>query len=149
MCHIKDCAARAGTDRAEDTSRKTRQLQKAGRHQLTHQFSCRKPWTLSHCRTGWLSRRTYCNCQGGSHTVASARDPGAMCHLGLFLLHAVIAKGGTSPLALTCSKSVLSIHVVGDDRGRYGPLCYLRPAGRDVEQHASLKTCGFLSSQPG
>ena len=29
--------------------------------------------------------------------------------------------------------------------GRYGPLRVLRPAGRDVERHASLYTCGFLS----
>ena len=29
--------------------------------------------------------------------------------------------------------------------GRYGPLRLLRPAGCDVEKHASLYTCGFLS----
>ena len=31
--------------------------------------------------------------------------------------------------------------------GRYGPLRVLRPAGRDVEKHASLYTCGFLSDR--
>ena len=29
--------------------------------------------------------------------------------------------------------------------GRYGPLRVIRPAGRDVEKHASLYTRGFLS----
>ena len=31
--------------------------------------------------------------------------------------------------------------------GRYGPLRLLRPAGCDVEKHASLKTCGILSKK--
>ena len=31
--------------------------------------------------------------------------------------------------------------------GCYGPLRVLRPAGRDVEKHASLYTCGFLSEK--
>ena len=77
MCHIKDCAARAVTDSAEDTSGQTRQLHKAGRHQLTHQHSCRIPWTLCHCRTGRHAER-----------IATAREevwqslPPAFCKCG-------------------------------------------------------------------
>ena len=47
-------------------------------------------------------------CQGGL-TVTSASDLGVVCHVGLFLLHAVIAKGGgTSQQAHACTRFLRS-----------------------------------------
>ena len=48
-------------------------------HSPTHLSDTTDSVSLSY----WLLRRTFYNCQGGGLTVASARDPGAMCHFGL------------------------------------------------------------------
>ena len=75
---------------------KTRQLHKAGRHQLIHQLTCGIPRSLSHCRTGCHVER-----------IATAREevlpslpPAtlAQCATLAFLLHAVIAKVWHSPI---------------------------------------------------
>ena len=79
-----------------------------------------------------------------SHLPASSH----MCLVGLFLLHAVIAKGWHFPIGLSHAAGLFSpfawLETIG---GHYGPLRVLRPAGRDVERYASLYTCGFLSHQ--
>ena len=54
-------------------------------------------------------------------------------------------RGGTSPQALACSKSVLYNTWLVTIRSCHGPLRILRPAGRDLEHHARQYTCGFLS----
>ena len=60
------------------------------------------------CSTGNRSREgpSRCSgvlvgCQGKSLTVTSACDLGVMCHVGLFLVHAVTAKVWPSPNRLT------------------------------------------------
>ena len=40
-----------------------------------------------------MFKNTTCCSEGKGLTVASACDLGEMCHLGLYLLHAVIARG--------------------------------------------------------
>ena len=77
--------------------------------------------------------------------MGSARDPGAMCHFGL-----PAACGHGQGVALlhrfSHAASLFSpLTWLATVEGRYGPLRVLRPAERDVEQHASLYTCGFLS----
>ena len=104
MCHIKDCAARAETDSAEDTSGQTRQLHKAGRHQLTHQHSCRRPRTLCHCRTGRHAER-----------IATAREqvlpslpPATLAQCAMLAFsHCMRSqpRGGTPQQAHACSRS--------------------------------------------
>ena len=111
MCHIKDCAARAEKDGAEDTSGQTRQLHKAGpapAHSPTQLSDTTDSVSLSY----WSSRRTYCNCQGGGLTVASARDPGAVCHVGLLPLHAIAAKGWHSPTGSRMQQVLSSLDVL-------------------------------------
>ena len=111
MCHIKDCAARAETGSAEDTSGQTRQLHKAGRHQLTHQHSCRIPRTLCHCRTG-----------RHAEGIATAREevlpslpPATLAQCataGLLLLHAITAKGWHSPTGSRLQQVLSSLDVL-------------------------------------
>ena len=78
----------------------------------------------------WVSRLRERNDCLLSHLPASSH----MCLVGLFPLHAVIAKGWHFPIGSRMQQVC-----------RYGPLRVLRPAGSDVEKHASLYTCGFLS----
>ena len=86
----------------------------------------------------WVSRLRERNEGLLSHLPASSH----MCLVGLFLLHAVIAKGWHFPHAAGLFSPFTWLETIG---GRYGPLRVLRPAGRDAEKHASLYTCGFLS----
>ena len=101
--------------------------------------------TPAHSQThlsDWLLRRTYYHCQGGGLTVASARDPGAMCHFGLPAACGHSQGGGTSSIGSRMQQVCSWLETIGL---HCDPLRVLRPAGRDVEQHANLYTCGFLS----
>ena len=68
-----------------------------------------------------------------------------LCRVSLLLLHAITAKGWHfsigSRMQQVCSLSAW-LEAIGL---LLGPMRVLRPAGRDVERHASQYMCGFLS----
>ena len=90
----------------------------------------------------WVSRLRERNEGLLSHLPASSH----MCLVGLFLLHAVIAKGWHFPIGSRVQQ-VCSLRSRGWRRSGAATVhcVFFRPARRDVEKHASLKTCGFLS----
>ena len=68
-----------------------------------------------------------------------------LCRVSLLLLHAITAKGWHFPIG-SRMQQVCSLSAWLEAIGlRLGPMRVLRPAGRDVERHASQYTCGFLS----
>ena len=70
----------------------------------------------------------------------------SLCHLGLFSLYAIMAKGWHSSTSSRTQQvhSSLDVHIHGHGLSRHTQLVY-RSAGRDLEHHASRNTCGFLS----
>ena len=136
MCHIKDCAARAETDSAEDTSGQTKQLHKTGRHQLTHQHSGRIPRTLCHCRTGRHAER-----------IATAREevlpslpPATLAQCAMLAFSYCKRsqpRGWHSPTGSRMQQvlALLDVLVHGHVLSRHTQRVY-RPAGREVERRA-------------
>ena len=68
--------------------------------------------------------------QGRGLTVTSACDLGVMCHLGLFPLHAITAKGWHSPTG--SRKQQVQIIEKFQHNFLYFLARVLRPAGRSV-----------------
>ena len=67
-----------------------------------------------------------------------------LCHVNLFLLHAILAKGGPLQHALARSRSFTSGHRSSPGASAIPRVSYC-PAGRDGERHAARKMCEFLS----
>ena len=125
ICHIKDCVARAETNRVDDASRKnktTAQSWSTPAHSPTHLSDT----TDSVSRSYWFAT--------AREEVLPPLPPATLvqCATLAFLLHAVIAKGWHSPIG-SRMQQVCSLFTWLETIGaRYGPLRVLRPAGRDV-----------------
>ena len=69
----------------------------------------------------------------------------SLCHLGLLSLYAIMAKGWHSPTGSRMQQVRSSLDVLIHGHGEPESPRVLRTAERDLEHHASRKTCGFLS----